>query len=99
MTSKLGHNRTRVGGVNPEQLRSIIERAERLEQEKANIAADIRELLAESKAHGYCTKAIRQILKLRKQDSSEREEQEAILDVYKRAMGILPLFAEEGEEA
>jgi uncharacterized protein (UPF0335 family) len=99
MTSKLGHNRTRVGGVNSEQLRSIIERAERFEQEKANIAADIRELFAESKAHGFCTKAIRQILKLRKQDSSEREEQEAVLTTYMRSLGMLPLFGEEGEEA
>jgi len=88
----IGHNRTRVGGIAVDQLRSIIERVERLEEQKADIAADIREIFAESRGNGFDVKALRQILKLRKQDASERDEEEAILDTYKRCLGMLPLF-------
>lgn len=89
-----GHNR--VGGVSADQLRSIIERVERLEQEKADLAADIREVFAEAKGGGWHVKAIRTIIKLRKQDATEREEAENILDVYKAALGMLPLFDDGG---
>jgi uncharacterized protein (UPF0335 family) len=77
-----------------DRLRSIIERVERLESEKAGTAADIREVFAEAKGNGYDVKAIRTILKIRKQDESEREEQETILDTYMHALGMLPLFEE-----
>lgn len=81
-----GHNR--VGGIAVDQLKSVISRVEKLEEEKAGIAADIRDVFTEAKANGFDVKAIRQILKLRKLDESEREEQETVLDVYKRALGM-----------
>ena len=95
MTATVGHNRTRTGGVAADQLRSVVERVEKLEEEKATLAADIRDVLAEAKGNGFDIKAIRQIVKLRKQDASEREEQETILDTYMRALGMLPLFDDE----
>ncbi len=81
---------TKVGGIAGEQLRSIIERIERLEEEKAALAADIRDIYAEAKGNGFDNKALRQIVKLRKMDSGEREEQDFLLDTYKRALGMLP---------
>ena len=80
----------RVGGVAVDQLKSIIGRVEKLEEEKAGISADIRDVFAEAKGNGFDTKAIRSIIKLRKMDASEREEQETILDTYRRALGMLP---------
>lgn len=77
-----------VGGIAGEQLRSYIERIERLEDEKANIAADIKEVFAEAKGMGFDTKIIRQVLKLRKMDASDRQEQEELLDLYLRAIGM-----------
>lgn len=79
-----------VGGIAGDQLRSIIERIERLEEEKAGIASDIREVYAEAKGNGYDVKALRQIVKVRKMEVAERQEQEAVLDVYMRALGMLP---------
>lgn len=70
------------------QLRSLIERIERLEEEKKSIADDIKDVYAEAKGNGFDTKAIRSIVRLRKLDSAEREEAEAILDLYKSALGI-----------
>ena len=87
MTAMKGHNR--VGGVATEQLKSVIARVENLEQQKADIAADIRDVYAEAKGVGLDVKAIRAIIKIRKQDAAEREEQKAILDVYKNALGML----------
>jgi len=85
----------RVGGVAVDQLKSIIGRVEKLEEEKTNISADIRDVFAEAKGNGFDVKAIRQIIKLRKQDAQEREEQETILDTYMRALGMLPELDEE----
>jgi uncharacterized protein (UPF0335 family) len=79
---------TDVGGIGAEQLRSYIERIERLEEEKAALAADIREVYAEAKGNGFETKVMRQIVKLRKMDSADRQEQEELLDLYKRALGL-----------
>ena len=87
-------NNTRVGGVSAEQLVSIIERIEKLEEEKAAIAADIKDVMAEAKGNGFDIKAIRQIIRLRKQDAAEREEEETVLEVYKRAIGMIPDFEE-----
>jgi uncharacterized protein (UPF0335 family) len=87
------------GGVSGDQLRSIIERVERLEEEKANIAADIREVFAEAKGNGFDTKTIRQVIKLRKMEGNEREEQEYLLDTYLRALGMLPQMDDEEEAA
>jgi uncharacterized protein (UPF0335 family) len=73
-----------------DQLKSIVERIERLEEEKAGIAEDIREVFGEAKANGFDTKILRQVLKLRKQDMTERQEQDAIRDLYLHALGMIP---------
>jgi uncharacterized protein (UPF0335 family) len=74
--------------VAADQLKAFIERIERLEEEKAGIAGDIKEIYAEAKGTGFDTKAIRKIISLRKQDYSERQEQEAILELYMQALGM-----------
>lgn len=79
-----------VGGIAGDQLRSIVERIERLEEEKAGIANDVKEVYAEAKGNGFDVKALRQIIRLRKQELAEREEQEMMLDTYMRALGMLP---------
>lgn len=92
---KIGHN-TRAGGVAVDQLKGIIGRVEKLEEEKSGIAADIRDVIAEAKGNGFDVKAIRTIIKMRKLDASEREEQEAILDTYLQGLGMLPdLFGDD----
>lgn len=81
---------TLLAGISADQLRTIIERIERLEEEKAGLSADIREIYAEAKGNGYDGKALREIIKQRKLEASERHEREAILDTYMRALGMLP---------
>ncbi|WP_337996199.1 DUF2312 domain-containing protein [Oleispirillum naphthae] len=78
-----------IGGASGEKLRSLIERVERLEQEKAAITADIAAVYSEAKSQGFDTKTMREIVKLRKLDPLQREEQEALLDIYKAALGML----------
>lgn len=75
-----------------EQLRTVVERIERLEEEKKAIADDIRDVYAEAKANGFDTKVLRQVVRIRKQDLSERQEQEAVRDLYLQALGMLPDF-------
>ena len=70
------------------QLRAFIERVERLEEEKSQIQEDIKEIFAEMKGTGFDTKAVRTIIRLRKKDQAERQEEEAILDLYKAALGM-----------
>jgi uncharacterized protein (UPF0335 family) len=70
-----------------EKLRLIVTRIERLEEEKAGIAADVKDVYAEAKALGYDTKALRAVIRLRKIDRREREEQEQVLDLYLQALG------------
>ncbi|HEY0837876.1 MAG TPA: DUF2312 domain-containing protein [Azospirillum sp.] len=77
-----------VQGIAAAQLRSIIERVERLEEEKKGLADDIRDIFAEAKGQGFDIKIIRQIIKLRKMDQSDRQEQETLLDLYKAALGM-----------
>ncbi|MEM7005546.1 MAG: DUF2312 domain-containing protein [Pseudomonadota bacterium] len=72
-----------------EKLRQTVARIERLEEEKAEVANQIKEVYAEAKSFGYDTKALRQLIRIRKIDRNEREEQEAILDVYMLAVGDL----------
>ena len=76
------------GGVQADRLKSFIERIERLEEERAATSGDIREVYAEAKSSGYDTKVMRQIVKLRKMDSADRQEQQALLDVYMQAVGL-----------
>jgi uncharacterized protein (UPF0335 family) len=79
-----------VGGVAGAQLKSLIERIERLEDEKRALGEDIKEVYAEAKGTGFEPKIMRQIIKIRKMDKDEHDEQESLLDVYKRALGMLP---------
>jgi len=70
------------------QLRSLVERIERLEEEKGALAADIREVYAEAKGHGFDTKIMRQVVRMRKLDKADRQEMEAVLDLYLSALGM-----------
>ncbi|HRE21078.1 MAG TPA: DUF2312 domain-containing protein [Rhabdaerophilum sp.] len=77
--------------INPStagQLKAIIERIERLEEEKRNIAGDIKDVYAEAKGNGFDVKTLRKIVSLRRQEPAERHEQEELLDVYLRAIGM-----------
>jgi uncharacterized protein (UPF0335 family) len=75
-----------VGGIAGDQLRSIVDRIEQLEEEKAALAADIREVYGEAKANGFEPKVLRQVVRLRKLDHTERLEQEALFDLYMLAL-------------
>ncbi len=77
-----------VGGIAAERLRALVERIERLEEEKAALSADIREVYGEAKSSGFDVKTLRQVVRLRKLDHADRQEQEALLDLYKRALGL-----------
>jgi uncharacterized protein (UPF0335 family) len=70
------------------QLRAIVERIERLEEEKKTIAADIKEVYAEAKGNGFDTKILRKVISLRKKDVNERQEEESMIDVYLAALGM-----------
>lgn len=96
--SKRGHNsKAKVGGVAVEQLKSIIARIEKLEEEKVETVGDIKEVYGEAHGNGFDVKAIRTIIRLRKMDAQEREEADAILNTYMVALGMQPdLF--EGKE-
>jgi len=72
-----------------DQLKAIIERIERLEEEKKTISDDIRDVYAEAKGNGYDVKALRTIIRMRKQDANERQEQETILETYMQALGMI----------
>ena len=78
------------GGIAAAQLRTIVERIERLEEEKKTISDDIKDVYLEAKANGYDTTILRTVVRLRKKDSAEREEQETLLDLYMHALGMAP---------
>ena len=82
-------NSDTVAGFAKEQLKSFIERIERLEEEKKTIADDIKDVFAEAKGTGFDTAALREILRIRKQDADQRQEHEAIVDLYMQALGML----------
>lgn len=82
------NNNNEVGGIAADRLRSLIERIERLEEEKAAIGSDIRDVYAEAKSAGFDVKIMRAIIKLRKMNAADRDEQEYLLDVYKKALDI-----------
>lgn len=77
-----------VGGIAADRLRSIIERTERLEEERKALASDIKDIMAEAKSAGFDTKVIRAILVIRRNDPADVEEQETLLDLYRRALGM-----------
>lgn len=76
------------GGIAADRLRSIVERIERLEEERKALGNDIKDIYAEAKSAGFDVKVLRQIIRLRKQEPAEVEEQETLLDVYRRALGM-----------
>jgi uncharacterized protein (UPF0335 family) len=78
-----------------EQLKSIVERIERLEEEKQALADDIKEVYAEAKGNGFDASTLRQVVRLRKQDTAERMEREALLDLYMHALGMIQAEAAE----
>ncbi|WP_025899353.1 DUF2312 domain-containing protein [Sneathiella glossodoripedis] len=87
-----------VGGVAADHLRSFIERIERLEEEKKALADDIKEIFAEAKGSGFDVKAMRAILRLRKMDKADYQEQEYMIDLYKHALGMIDDMAPEAEQ-
>jgi uncharacterized protein (UPF0335 family) len=89
MTAEIGHNSDPATKFAKDQLKSIIERIERCEEEKKTISDDIRDIYAESKGNGYDVKALRTIIRLRKQDPNERAEAETILETYMQALGMI----------
>lgn len=92
MAKGVGHNSgVDAHGVARDQLRTFIERIERLEEEKKTVADDIKDVYGEAKGCGFDTKIIRKVIAIRKQDRDERAEQEAILDTYLAALGMISL--------
>ena len=79
---------TQVGGIAADRLKSIIERVERLEEEKKAISSDISDIFSEAKSAGFDVKIIRTIIKLRKMNAADRDEQEFLLETYRKALDI-----------
>lgn len=79
---------TEIGGIAVDRLRSLIERIERLNEKKAALESDIRDIFAEAKSAGFDVKIMREIIKLRKQNAAERDEHETLLETYRRALDI-----------
>lgn len=77
-----------IGNVDAKRFKSLIERIERLQEEQRGIASDIRDIFAEAKAVGYDTKIMREVIKLRRMNTADRDEQEFLLDTYKKALDI-----------
>nr|WP_294554963.1 DUF2312 domain-containing protein [uncultured Rhodopila sp.] len=78
----------KTGGIAADRLRSIVERIEKLEEERNALASDIKDVYAECKSAGFEVKVVRQLIRLRKQEPADVEEQETLLDVYRRALGM-----------
>ena len=83
-----GKTDARVGGIAADRLRSLIERIERLEEERKALGSDIKDIYSEAKSAGFDVKVLRQIVRIRKLEPAEVEEQETLLDVYRRALGM-----------
>ncbi len=79
---------TQTGGIAVDRLRSLVDRIERLEEERKALGNDIKDIYAEAKSAGFDVKVLRQLIRLRKQEPAEIEEQESLLDVYRRALGM-----------
>lgn len=90
-TPEIGHNSGETqdtGGVSGARLKAYMERIERLEEEKAGISEDIKDIFAEAKGTGFDTKTMRKVLRLRKMDKEKRQEEEEMLELYKSAIGM-----------
>jgi uncharacterized protein (UPF0335 family) len=79
---------TKTGGIAADRLRSIVDRIERLEEERKALGGDIRDIYAEAKSAGFDVKVLRQLIRVRRQEAADVEEQETMLDVYRRALGM-----------
>jgi len=88
MAKAVSEEEIKTGGVAADRLRSIIERIERLEEERKALASDIKDIFSEAKSAGFDVKVLRQLLRIRKQEAAEVEEQETLLDVYRRALAM-----------
>ena len=88
MAKPISEDEIKTGGVAADRLRSIVERIERLEEERKALASDIKDIYAEAKSAGFDVKVLRQLIRIRKQEAAEVEEQETMLDVYRRALGM-----------
>jgi uncharacterized protein (UPF0335 family) len=84
----LEKTQTKTGGIAAERLRSIVDRIERLEEERKALGGDIRDIYAEAKSAGFDVKVLRQLIRVRRQEAADVEEQETLLDVYRRALGM-----------
>lgn len=87
-THGIGHN-SAIGDAGAQRLRSFIERVERLEEEKSSLSQDIKEIYSEAKATGFDVKTLRKIVRMRKMDADKRIEEEAMLETYMAALGML----------
>jgi uncharacterized protein (UPF0335 family) len=87
VAKKVTEEGIKAGGVAGDRLRSIVDRIERLEEERKALGNDIKDIYAEAKGAGFDVKVIRRLIKERKQDADELEEQETLLEVYRRALG------------
>jgi uncharacterized protein (UPF0335 family) len=88
MAKLVSEEEIKAGGVAVDRLRSIVERIERLEQERKALSDDIKDIYAEGKSAGFDPKVLRQLIRIRKQEAAEVEEQETMLDIYRRALGM-----------
>ena len=83
-----GEGTAQWGNIAADRLRSLIERIERLEEERKALSSDIKDIFAEAKSAGFDVKVLRQLIRIRKQEPADVEEQETLLDVYRRALGM-----------
>ncbi len=88
MAKPITEEEIKSGGVAADRLRSIVERIERLEEERKALASDIKDIYSEAKSAGFDIKVLRQLIRIRKQEAAEVEEQETMLDIYRRALGM-----------
>jgi uncharacterized protein (UPF0335 family) len=88
MAKPVSEEEIKSGGVAVDRLRSLVERIERLEEERKALSSDIKDIYAEAKSAGFDVKVLRQLIRIRKQEAAEVEEQETMLDIYRRALGM-----------
>jgi uncharacterized protein (UPF0335 family) len=88
MAKPVSEEEIKAGGVAVDRLRSLVERIERLEEERKALGSDIKDIYAEAKSAGFDPKVLRQLIRIRKQEAAEVEEQETMLDIYRRALGM-----------
>lgn len=84
----MSEEKTEVGGIAADRLRSLVERIEHLEEEKKALSGDIRDIFAEAKSAGFDTKIMKAVIKLRKMNAADRDEQDQVLDVYRKALDV-----------